>query len=55
VIVIRPNSGSEIVEYAFSGSDGRTPQSLINVSGTLYGVTVYGGAANGGTVFSLTP
>jgi len=54
-------SGDEKVLYAFkAGSDGALPQAgLINVNGTLYGTTEYGGAYGGalgfGTVFSITP
>jgi len=50
-------SGTEKVLYPFQGGtkDGLSPvASLINVSGTLYGTTVYGGSSNYGTVFSLT-
>ena len=49
-------SGTETVLHRFGGSgDGQNPDAgLINVKGTLYGTTYYGG--NGyGTVFSLTP
>jgi uncharacterized repeat protein (TIGR03803 family) len=43
--------------YAFAGSpDGSTPYAgLINVGGTLYGMTAAGGTANEGTVYSVTP
>jgi uncharacterized repeat protein (TIGR03803 family) len=62
-------SGSEKVLHAFQGvPDGANPQSsLIDVSGTLYGITYDGGAVCGksrssgscpaglGTVYSITP
>lgn len=38
----------------FSG-DGYRPQSVVYLKGALYGDTMYGGASNFGTVFSLTP
>jgi uncharacterized repeat protein (TIGR03803 family) len=48
--------GSEEALHSFSGSDGSGPMaSLIDVNGTLYGTTAYGGAHHGGTVFALTP
>lgn len=50
-------TGKEKVLYKFgSGSnDGANPYAaLINVSGTLYGTTTYGGAYGNGTVFALT-
>jgi uncharacterized repeat protein (TIGR03803 family) len=45
------------VLYNFAGkSDGARPAAgLINVGGTLYGTTEFGGSANNGTVFSITP
>jgi uncharacterized repeat protein (TIGR03803 family) len=54
--------GAEKVLHSFNGTDGRAPVgSLIDVSGTLYGVTVDGGAnscvrynSGCGTVFSIT-
>ena len=55
-------SGQEKVLYSFQGgSDGVNPAgALIDVDGTLYGTTMYGGGSdcNGyacGTVFSITP
>jgi uncharacterized repeat protein (TIGR03803 family) len=51
-------SGTETVLHSFGGSpvDGANPYAgLINVKGTLYGTTVFGGANNDGTAFSLTP
>jgi uncharacterized repeat protein (TIGR03803 family) len=54
VFAITP-SGIEKVLYAFRSSSGQTPEAvLMNVKGTLYGTTVYGGScAYCGTVFSL--
>ena len=49
-------SGAETVLHTFRRIDGEYPAaSLIDVNGTLYGTTVYGGADGGGTVFSLSP
>ncbi len=46
----------ERLVYSFTGSDGVNPQAgLIEVNGTLYGTTAYGGTRSNGTVFSLTP
>jgi len=48
-------SGEEKVLYSFRGSDGAFPHAgLIDVNGTLYGTTYYGGAQSDGTVFSVT-
>jgi len=49
-------SGTEKELHSFgSGSDGSFPwSSLIDVSGTLYGTTEFGGRYNAGTVFSIT-
>ena len=54
--------GTEKVLYGFTGGkDGAMPQDgLVNVNGTLYGTTIYGGSSGCqglgcGTVFSLTP
>ena len=52
--------GSETLLYSFSGSDGLNPLSFdigltIDLKGDLYGTTQYGGAANDGAVFKLTP
>lgn len=47
--------GSESVVYNFSGADGVDPEaSLIDVKGTLYGTTIYGGAGYQGVIFSVT-
>jgi uncharacterized repeat protein (TIGR03803 family) len=56
-------SGEESVIYSFGGpstTDGKTPMAgLINVDGTFYGTTTYGGAncapAGCGTVFEVSP
>jgi uncharacterized repeat protein (TIGR03803 family) len=59
-------TSAETVVYSFQGgTDGGQPAdgSLINVKGTLYGTTVFGGGGGGtacnefgcGTVFSITP
>ena len=57
VFVIDPATGSETVLHAFhGGSDGESPTTeLIEVGGTLYGTTSYGGAVSSGTVFSYKP
>ncbi len=43
--------------YSFSGPDGNSPQAgvIIGPDGSLYGTTIYGGTANAGTVFKLSP
>jgi uncharacterized repeat protein (TIGR03803 family) len=43
--------------HTFTGNpDGDTPEAaLINVRGTLYGTTFFGGANNSGSVYSITP
>jgi len=51
-------SGSESVVYAFKGGskDGSQPSSsLVDLNGTLYGTTTFGGAANAGIVFKVSP
>jgi uncharacterized repeat protein (TIGR03803 family) len=49
--------GTEEVQHSFAGgSDGWYPwANLINVNGTFYGTTMYGGSASGGTVYAITP
>jgi uncharacterized repeat protein (TIGR03803 family) len=42
--------------FAFHGTDGSSPQALIQASdGNFYGTTSVGGERNAGTVFRLTP
>jgi len=51
------SSGKETVLHDFRGGsgDGWEPfAGLLNVNGTLYGTTEFGGANDGGTVFSIT-
>jgi len=53
-------AGTETVLYSFCSqtncADGDGPNAgLINVKGTLYGTTEYGGAYGGGTIFALDP
>ena len=45
------------VLYTFHGPDGANPMArvIFGPDGSLYGTTVYGGSANQGTVFKLTP
>ena len=48
-------SGKEAVLHSFAAPDGAEPEAgLVNVKGTLYGTTLYGGTKNGGTVFAIT-
>ena len=56
-VAIPAHASKYSVVYSFQGgSDGATPFSgLVNVSGTLYGTTYYGGATNSGTAFGVTP
>jgi uncharacterized repeat protein (TIGR03803 family) len=60
VFSLDPSTGAEAVLYAFAGgSDGQSPDSVVNLHGTLYGVTGNGGGTGCGigcgTVFSLDP
>jgi uncharacterized repeat protein (TIGR03803 family) len=58
VFSVDPGTGAETAVYAFRGKgDGHGPSaSLLNVNGTLYGTTAYGGEpGGGGTVFSFDP
>jgi uncharacterized repeat protein (TIGR03803 family) len=51
-------SGTHTVLHSFGGSasDGSHPLSrLIDVDGTLYGTSEYGGASGAGTVYSVSP
>jgi uncharacterized repeat protein (TIGR03803 family) len=58
VFTVQPN-GTESVVYSFKGSgagDGAYPWAgLVDVGGTLYGTTIYGGLYGYGTVFKITP
>jgi uncharacterized repeat protein (TIGR03803 family) len=58
VFTITP-SGTESVLYRFKGrmkGDGAFPSAaLVDVNGTLYGTTVYGGAERDGIVFAISP
>jgi uncharacterized repeat protein (TIGR03803 family) len=49
--------GTKTVLYAFkSGSDGQFPKSeLVDLDGTLYGTSQFGGDNDEGTVFAVTP
>jgi uncharacterized repeat protein (TIGR03803 family) len=55
VFSLDPKSGKEKVLYSFrGGQDGAAPYDpVIDVSGTLYGTTLEGGADGWGTVFSV--
>jgi uncharacterized repeat protein (TIGR03803 family) len=55
VFSVNPTTGAETVLHSFdSATDGKIPvASLIDVRGTLYGTTEYGGTVGAGTVFSL--
>jgi len=49
---------AETVLYSFqAGADGYSPVGslVFDQAGNLYGVTVWGGSENGGTIFKLTP
>jgi uncharacterized repeat protein (TIGR03803 family) len=59
VFSLDPKTGGLTVLYAFCSqqncADGAYPLQLIDVKGTLYGMTQSGGAFNSGTVFSVDP
>jgi len=59
VFKLTPNAGgswTESVLHSFHGSDGSYPYRLtLDPTGNLYGATVWGGTANYGNVFKLTP
>jgi uncharacterized repeat protein (TIGR03803 family) len=60
VLSLDLNTGAEKVLYSFCSqancADGRGPAAgLVLVKRTLYGTTLYGGARDGGTVFSIDP
>lgn len=55
VFAVNINSGRERVLHSFAGEpDGRQPDADLTVlNGVLYGTTAYGGAHDGGSVFSV--
>lgn len=55
IFKLKPDGTGYTVLHAFAGSDGRTPGTklLQGPDGTLYGVTISGGANNYGTVFRI--
>ncbi|HEX4113828.1 MAG TPA: choice-of-anchor tandem repeat GloVer-containing protein [Stellaceae bacterium] len=57
VFAADPDTGAETVLHSFgSGMDGTGPYAgLVDVKGTLYGTTYYGGTYDDGTVFALDP
>jgi uncharacterized repeat protein (TIGR03803 family) len=56
VFSLDPTTDAYNIVYSFQGgSDGEVPQGLIDVGGTLYGTTTFGGSASLGTIFSLNP
>jgi len=59
VFQLSPAGGgwTENVLYSFSGGDGEQPVGglILDESGNLYGTTIYGGAADGGVAYQLTP
>ncbi len=56
-VAVPAHASKYSVVYNFKGgSDGASPFSgLVNVGGTLYGTTYFGGATNSGTAFGVTP
>jgi uncharacterized repeat protein (TIGR03803 family) len=60
VFSLDPTTGKETVLHSFCSkkncADGSSPHGgLVNVAGTLYSTTEYGGAYNKGTVFAINP
>jgi len=56
VFSITPDGKEKVLHNFAGGTDGANPYAgLIDVNGTLYGTTTYGGAYGDGTVFALTP
>jgi uncharacterized repeat protein (TIGR03803 family) len=56
VFSITLDGTEKVLHYFGAKGDGAQPRAgLINVNGTLYGTTWYGGTANAGTVFALQP
>jgi uncharacterized repeat protein (TIGR03803 family) len=55
VFSITPSGAEKVLHNFGGGSDGAYPlASLIDVNGTLYGTTLFGGAYHRGTVFRIT-
>jgi uncharacterized repeat protein (TIGR03803 family) len=56
-LVFELTGTKETILHRFDGTDGATPfrSPLLLEDGTLYGVTIFGGAGNFGTVFSVKP
>ncbi len=54
---ISPVGAKEVVLHNFQVLDGQWPSAglLVDANGSLYSTTVWGGTANEGTVFKLTP
>lgn len=57
VFALNPNTGAERVIHSFVAIyDGANPESpLIDVNGTLYGTTIFGGSSADGALFSIDP
>ncbi len=58
VVFAMSTSGEETVLHSFTGlSDGGSPSGglVLDSSGNIYGTTGYGGTANGGVIYELTP
>ena len=61
VFKLAPNGAGgythSVLKSYSGGSDGSNPRAavILDSAGALYGVTIYGGSLNGGTVFKLTP
>jgi uncharacterized repeat protein (TIGR03803 family) len=54
---VSATSWSQTVLYSFNGTNGAAPLGglIADAAGNLYGTTIDGGAAGGGTVFKLAP
>jgi uncharacterized repeat protein (TIGR03803 family) len=59
VRLIAPRASADVAFttlVSFDGTNGSTPISIIQATdGNFYGTTSYGGAANQGTAFRMTP
>ena len=57
IFKVDPRTGTAKTIYSFNGgADGASPSgALLDLNGTLYGVTRYGGTSYQGTVFSFDP